>query len=83
MLAGCTVGGGTGLDLPLFDVVYECDIGGHHTVEYCWPDGPKTLAADLGDDVSCHPTPRHIGVCLYSCPSPESGCNAYNGCWCP
>lgn len=32
----------------------------------------------------CVPTPRHEGLCWWCCgPGCTSGCNAYNGCFCP
>jgi hypothetical protein len=79
MLAGC-IGGGAGLDLPVFDVVYLCatDAG---PVEVCWDGYRDDLEHSIGGQ--CEPTPRHLGPCLYSCPPPESGCNSLHGCYCP
>ena len=29
----------------------------------------------------CEPTPRHVGLCWWRCPS-QAGANAFNGSWC-
>jgi hypothetical protein len=84
LLAGCTdeIAHGTAGWVPIADQVYECAVGDGVTVEVCWAGEGATLARGIGAE-ECHNTPRHIGWCLHSCPPPESGCNAFNGCWCP
>lgn len=53
--------------------------------ELCWmDDDANELAAAIGADVSCVPTPRGGALgwpCIYSC-EPHRGCNAYDGCFC-
>lgn len=77
------VGGGAGLHLPGLGVVYQCERVAETPSgleEWCWPDDVEQLERELG--TSCEPTPRHLGPCLYRCPS-ATGCNAFSGCWCP
>jgi hypothetical protein len=82
LLAGCGIEDHTTADwVPIADQVYECSVG-DTTIEVCWSGDEDTLVAGTGAD-ECHPTPRHLGWCLHSCPPPESGCNAFNGCYCP
>jgi hypothetical protein len=90
-LLGCSVGAGAGLDLPLFDVVYECEVEippeySIADLEYCFDQGQGELEDQLGAEhggaAQCWPTHRHAGPCLYRCPS-ATGCNALSGCWCP
>lgn len=82
VLAGCGIEDGTTASwIPVVDQVYECSTDGT-TVEVCWAGSEARLVEGLGVD-ECHPTPRHLGWCLYECPPPESGCNAFNSCWCP
>ncbi len=80
ILAGCTWGGGLGLDLPVFDLVYECR--GAVTVEHCYDGDPRDIEEALG--VTCEPTSRHLGPCLWCCGNNCSarGSNALNGSWC-
>lgn len=93
-LAGCQscreIGGGAGLDLPYFDVVYECEAvdGTGRVVELCYDGGATELGEALADEPgglwTCEPTPRHFGPCIYCCgPSCGRGCNAFQGCYCP
>lgn len=92
VLTGCgvqNVGAGAGIDLPFFDLVYECDTGSgdwYERVELCWDSDAAELEYSLADwrpqPIVCRPTSRHAGPCIYRCPS-ERGCNAFNGCWCP
>lgn len=54
--------------------------------EWCFASGDTTAAASASGAVKCVATPRGGAFgwpCLYSCPSPAHGCNAYQGCWCP
>lgn len=86
LLVGC-IGGGAGIDLPYFDVVYECTVAapGRSVVELCFDQGADELELQLaetyGGTARCEPTQRHAGPCIYSC-EPHAGCNAYQGCWC-
>ena len=79
------VGGGAGWDLPLLDVVYVCTDDYDRSAELCWDSGADTLAEKLNEIgwalTKCVPTPRHLGPCIFSCPSGR-GCNALNGCAC-
>lgn len=83
------LGGGAGLDLPGFDVVYECSAidGTERVLELCFDGDATELGEALTDEPggmwTCEPTPRHLGPCLHSCPPPERGCNALAGCYCP
>ena len=94
LLAGCQscreLGGGTGLDLPWFDVVYECEAadGSGRVLELCFDGEAVELGEALGDEPggmwTCDPTPRHLGPCIHCCgPDCGRGCNALNGCFCP
>jgi hypothetical protein len=91
-LAACQdakeLGGGAGLDLPWFDVVYQCDAPKHGdgTYEFCFDDSAAELEQQLaaqGIEATCYPTPRHLGPCVYGCEPGHSGNNAYNGSFCP
>lgn len=91
LLAGCglqDVGGGAGIYLGTGEV-FLCAVADSPSVELCWRDDDQTeLARSVSDAeggvlVSCAPTPRHLGPCLYSCDPGHVGCNAYGGCWCP
>lgn len=91
-LAGCQscreLGGGSGLDLPFLDVVYECHVDGGQTLELCWDGDADDLALSLADHgygpVACGPTSRHLGPCIYCCGADcGRGANAFNGSWCP
>lgn len=96
-LAGCgvqDVGGGAGFDFfGLTGEVFLCSASppppGWPEVgaELCWRDGDageleQSIEEATGSTASCVPTPRHFGPCLYGC-EPHTGCNAYQGCWCP
>jgi hypothetical protein len=92
-LSGC-IGGGTGLDLPFLEVVYECDVedasAGYAVVnlELCFNRGADELESQLWDAYGgfaiCNPTQRHLGPCQYCCgPNCGRGANARNGAWCP
>jgi hypothetical protein len=77
------LGGGVGLDLPLFDVVYECGVL-DAVVELCFEGSAEELERELAPldaNVMCWPTERHLGVCVHRCP-PAAGCNATHACWC-
>ena len=55
-------------------------------VEICVDDDdhPEQLADVEALYGACDLTPRHEGLCLMKCPPDTgSGCNAFNGCWCP
>jgi hypothetical protein len=82
LLGGCTWGGGTGLDLPFLDVVYECR-SADSVLEYCYGGDPGDIEEDLG--MTCSPTPRHLGPCVFCCGDDcrARGSNALNGCYCP
>lgn len=87
VLASCgiqEIGGGLGLDLPGLDVVYECDRCGDDSegelLELCFDGSADELGALVGG--TCEPTSRHLGPCIYRCPS-QTGANAKNGSWCP
>lgn len=66
--------------------VFECDAEADNAlghVELCVLD---TLPLESAEAVygSCHPTPRHEGLCWYCCGAGcTAGCNAFNGCFCP
>ncbi len=93
-LAGCGIqetGGGTGLDLPWLDVVRQCDATRADpyelvALELCSPLSDSALEASLDangfEGATCWPTDRHAGPCIFGC-TPHSGCNSFNGCWCP
>jgi hypothetical protein len=82
LAAGCTVGGGAGIDIPssLFGVVYECTDEAGSVVELCYNQDRSDIEDDL--EVSCEPTSRHSGPCWYHCDG-GAGCNATGGCYCP
>lgn len=92
-LVGCgvqNIGGGAGLDLtfiPGVGQVFSCDVSDGTQLELCY-DGEagelaqQIVAAGWSDKATCGPTQRHAGPCLYSCPPPAHGCNAFQGCAC-
>lgn len=90
------LGGGAGLYLGTGEVFMCTDVpeaaawptwsDGLGDAELCWKnDDAAALEMSLedafGGAVSCSPTTRHLGPCLYHC-GPGAGCNAKDGCWC-
>lgn len=94
LLTGCDEynpkhwGGGAGLDLPGFGVVYQCAAidGTERVLELCWDGEENELGELLTDEPggmwTCEATPRHLGPCWYHC-GEGRGCNAFAGCYCP
>ena len=84
-LLGCDVARSlTGID----GEVYRCDVGVE--LELCWRGAVTELAADLASQyglasVPCGRSTRPATWfgCIYECPPPAHGCDAYDGCYCP
>ena len=69
--------------------VYACvdPDGGEH--EWCWPKDSQRAELERLMDVTCTdghrpwwPDDLSPLLCSYSCPPPEHGCNAHDGCAC-
>lgn len=93
LLAGCglqDIGAGAGFNVGgLTGEVFACeaDVGDQRmSFEFCWQDGNAEALEQsldrLWGNSACIPTQRHLGPCIYQCPS-TTGCNALSGCWCP